>query len=677
LIVPLGLLAMLYALLTQQGQLQRLDIDITLPVAELIAPQRPTPPIAIVVIDENTYRRPPFRDTPQVAWTPFIAEVLQAIDAAGARVVGLDLIYPQTLDQPGLLPGFDGPFLRALHHLGQSGRLVLGYGQGANGSISPYRGQIIAAGGRANLRPIDLLLDRDDVVRRYSASVPSSEGQAVTSFAVELARRFGAAPPAKDFLIDFSRNPASLPIYSLADLLECSRSGNADAFKQRFGDRIVLVGTALDVEDVHRTSRRFSFKSAAQPAEDACAERGSRDVTTLTNGRSIPGVFIHSAAVETILQGTALRVVPVWVNAALIGGVVALMTLVFLRQPPLMGAVFAAIALLAIYAASVLSISTDLLLPFIKTALAIAVTYVVTYAYRFVREQEARGRITFHFGRYLSPVIVERLADRRRDARLDGETRAVTIAFYDIKDFTTLSEQLQHAPKELIEIANTYLGCIADTIQQHRGYVDKFLGDGLMAIWGAPDHDPDAAAHAVDAALACQRRVEELNAKRAASGSNATPLQFRVGINSGMALVGNVGSHDRVNYTALGDMVNLASRLEGVNKMFGTSIIIGEATWRRLPPGYITRRLGRIAVKGKENHVRAYEVRDHSANDDHLQRLKFRNALATYYRRRIAEALVAFEELSRTDSAAKVYLKNCSSLASTNLPPGWDGTLHQ
>jgi adenylate cyclase len=150
-----------------------------------------------------------------------------------------------------------------------------------------------------------------------------------------------------------------------------------------------------------------------------------------------------------------------------------------------------------------------------------------------------------------------------------------------------------------------------------------------------------------------------------------------VGINSGAALVGNVGSRDRVNYTALGDMVNLASRLEGVNKMFGTSVIIGEATRRQLPRGYVTRRLGRIAVKGKELRVRAYEVCDRATDDDHRQRLKFRNALAAYYRRRIAEALAAFEELSRTDPAAKAYLKDRSSLTSANLPPGWDGSLHQ
>ena len=677
LVVTLGLLAMLYAPLTQEGQLQRWDIDFALPLAEFIAPQRPTPPIAVVVIDEKTYRHAPFLQTPQVAWTPFVAEVLQAIDAAGARVVGMDLIYPTTLDRPGLVPGYDRPFLNALHHLGQSGRLILGYGQAASGPISPFQGQIIAAGGNANLRSINLLPDRDGVVRRYLASVPTEAGQLVTSFAAELVRRFGATPPDNDFLIDFSRNPASLPIYSLTDLLGCSRSGNADAFKQKFEGRIVLVGSALDVEDRHQTSRRFSFKGAAAPVESACPESGPQDFATLMNGRSIPGVFIHSAAVETMLAGTALRIIPAWINAVLIGGAIVLMTLVFLRQSPLRGAAFAAVALPALYAVSVLSTSRGLLLPFSETGLAIAAAYVVTYAYRFVREQEIRDRITLHFGRYLSPVIVERLTDRRRDARLDGEIRPVTIAFFDIKDFTTLSEQLQHAPKELLDIANTYLGCIADTIQQHRGYVDKYLGDGLMAMWGAPDNDPEAAIHAVDAALVCQRRVEELNESRAQSGANATSLQFRVGINSGSALVGNVGSRDRVNYTALGDMVNLASRLEGVNKMFGTSIIIGEATRRQLPRGYITRRLGRIIVKGKEHRVRAYEVHDHAATDDHLQRLRFRNALAAYYRRRIAEALAAFEELSRTDPAAKAYLKDCSSLTSANLPPEWDGSLHQ
>jgi adenylate cyclase len=292
-----------------------------------------------------------------------------------------------------------------------------------------------------------------------------------------------------------------------------------------------------------------------------------------------------------------------------------------------------------------------------------------------VVEQDARGWITRQFGRYVSPTVVRQLAERRDGPELDGETRAVTIAFFDIAGFTSLSEKLQHAPKELLGIANLYLGRVADVIQAHGGYVDKFIGDGIMAIWGAPDDDPEAATHAVDAALACQRAVAALNQDRAAQGLPFAQLKLRIGINSGSAIVGNVGSKDRVNYTALGDMVNLASRLEGVNKEFGTQILISETTRRQLDGRHVVRRLGRIAVRGKEDCIKAYEVREAVTDDDPSRLVTFRNGLAAYYRGRFAEAQAAFGQLRGIDPAAEIYLLRCSNLLSAPLPADWDGSL--
>jgi adenylate cyclase len=665
-----ALLALPYSMLMQGSQVQRLGIDLTLPMAEFIAPDQPTPPVAVVVIDEDTYQR--FKETPQVAWTPLLGEALQAVDAAGAKVVGFDLVYPTTLES--LIPGYDRRFLTALHSLGQEGRLVLGYAQTANGAIEPHPGQIVAVGGGANLRPVNLERDGDEVVRRYPAGFPSNDGRAVTSFAAELVRRFGMALPTDYFLIDFTRDPARLPIYSLADVLQCSRHrDNADVLRDRLAGRIVLIGTALDVEDRHLTARRFSFERTPLPDTMGCTGVGNAQIR-LPTGRSSPGVFIHAAAVETLLAGQPLQGTSLPVNAAMIGGTWALIVLVLLRHPPLVGVVVAGTAMLAVYTAAALSASQGLVIPFLDVCLAIATAYVATYAYRFVMEQDAHGLITRQFGRYVSPTVVRRLADRRDDATLDGEVRVVTVAFFDISGFTALSEQFQHAPRELLDIANLYLGRVADLIRQHRGYVDKFTGDGVMAIWGAPDHNHDAASHAIDAALACQRLFSELNDER--MPRDADRLQLRVGINTGTAIVGNVGSQDRVNYTALGDVVNLASRLEEANKVFGTNIIIGEATRSNLPRGYAIRRLGRIVVRGKKHHVRAYEVRGSSVTDDQLRLIAFRNALATYYRRRFPEAHAAFGELSRVEPAAEIYRARCEHLfAGAEVPADWDGSL--
>ncbi len=672
LLVLVALMMLPYGLLMQNSQAQRMGIDLLLPVVELVAGDRPQPPIAVVVIDEDTYDRSPFQETPQVAWTPFLAEVLRAIDKAGAAVVGLDLIYPTSLDRPELIPGYDRPFLTALRDLGRPGRLVLGYAPGAKGAIVPYRGQIVAAGA-ANLRPVNVLRDGDEVVRRYLAGFSDNAGNSLTSFAVELVRRFGIAPPADTFLVDFTRNPSSLPVYSLADLLQCARGGNEALLRDRFADRIVLIGTALDIEDRHLTTRRFSMTGTPRPAAIGCegiAGGGAR----LPTGRSIPGVFIHAAAAETLIDGRVPRIAPVPANIALVGGMAGLIVLVLLRQPPVTGALIALAACLLVYAVAVMAATRGVVLPYLDVGLAVATAYVATYAYRFVLEQDARGLIVRQFGRYVSPSVVRQLEDRA-DVELGGETRQITVVFFDIAGFTSLSERLQHKPKELLEIANLYLGQIADLIQAHGGYVDKFIGDGIMAIWGAPDADPDAATHAVDAVLACQLLVQKLNGKRAEEGLEFARLQLRVGINSGPAIVGNVGSRDRVNYTALGDTVNLASRLEGVNKEFGTSTLISESTRRQLTGRHLTRRLGRIAVRGKEDRIRAYELCEGDREEDRPRLVRFRNALAAFYRGRFAQAATAFRELRGVDPAAEIYLERCESLLSKPAPAGWDGSL--
>jgi class 3 adenylate cyclase/CHASE2 domain-containing sensor protein len=673
LLVLIALMMLPYGLLMQNSQPQRLGIDLLLPVVEFLAGDRPQPPIAVVVIDEQTYERSPFLETPQVAWTPLLAEVLRAVDKAGAKVVGLDLIYPTSLDRPELIPGYDRPFLIALRDLGRSGRLVLGYAPGANKrAIVPYRGQIVAVGAE-NLRPVNVLRDPDEVVRRYLAGFSDDQGNSLTSFAVELVRRFGIAPPDDTFLVDFTRNPATLPVYSLADMLACARGGNEALLRERFADRIVLIGTALDIEDRHLTTRRLSMTGSPPPAALGCPGVEG-DGAHLPTGRSIPGVFIHAAAAETLLDQRIPRIAPVLVNAALVAGMAALIVLILLRQPPLRGMLTALAVCLLVYVVAVLAATRGVILPYLDAWIAIATAYVATYAYRFVLEQDARGLIVRQFGRYVSPTVVRQL-EARDDVELGGETRQITVVFFDIAGFTSLSERLQHKPKELLEIANLYLGRIADLIQAHGGYVDKFIGDGIMAIWGAPDADPDAATHAVDGVLACQRLVATLNAERQAQGQEFARLQLRVGINSGPAIVGNVGSRDRVNYTALGDTVNLASRLEGVNKEFGTRTLISESTRRLLTGRHVTRRVGRIAVRGKQDRIRAYELCDMADEADESRLLRFRNALAAFYRGRFAQAAAAFRELRHVDPAAEIYLERCESLVSKPVPAGWDGSL--
>jgi adenylate cyclase len=312
--------------------------------------------------------------------------------------------------------------------------------------------------------------------------------------------------------------------------------------------------------------------------------------------------------------------------------------------------------------------------PLVPLLLAFALTYTAIYVYRFVVEDRARRRVTYAFRHYLAPSLVERLAENPDALTLAGETRPITIAFYDIAGFTDLSERLEDEPERLVEVINGLLARVADAVERHGGYVDKFIGDSVMAVWGAPLPDPHGAEHAVAAGMDAFAALGRYN-RTAMQDQGLPPLGLRAGINSGPAVVGNVGSPTRLNYTVLGDAVNLASRLEGANKLYGSQLMIGEATYRVLPRRWLVRRLDYLAVKGKLRPVRVYEpivpLVDATVEQEQAVR-QFHAALALYYRRRFAEAAERFAALADTDPAAALYRDRATAYAQAPPPADWD-----
>ena len=296
--------------------------------------------VAVVVIDEETYHTPPFADRPRVAWTPHVAKIIEAIDAAGPRVIGYALVDPTSLDQPDLLPRYDRPLLRAFAQAGRAGRLILGELRLSGEMIAPYRGQRVAVGGDDNLRLLNMLVEDDEVVRRQPRSFRNeSGGDERLSFAVELAQRAGAVVPAADYLINFNTGPADLPAYSIADLLACAEGAKRDFFERAFKDKVVIIGTALDVED-RRYGAKWLLPERSDPGQQIrCMLPG--DATrfgSLIDRRTMPSVFIHAAAVNTLTKGLALDVLGPAGNFALaaLSGLAA--ALIFFALPPLVGA---------------------------------------------------------------------------------------------------------------------------------------------------------------------------------------------------------------------------------------------------------------------------------------------------------------------------------------------------
>ncbi len=638
-----------------------------------------TSDVAVVVIDEETYLTPPFADRPRVAWTPHVAKIIEAIDAAGPRVIGYTLVDPTSLDQPDLLPRYDRPLLRAFAQAGRAGRLVLGELRLSGEMISPYRGQRVAVGGDDNLRLLNLLVDDDEVVRQQTRSFRNeSGGDERLSFAVELAKRAGAAIPASDYLINFNTGPSDLPEYSFADLLACAEGEKRAFFASAFKDKIVIIGTALDVEDRRYSAKWLLPERPASARQVRCILPGDPSrFDPLVDRRTMPSVFIHAAAVNTLTKGLTLRMLGPTANFVLAALSGLLIALVFFALPPLAGAGVGLVGLALQAGAALLAFAHGIVAPIGSLFVIAATGFAIVYAYRFVIEDRDRRRIAQAFQRYLSPTLVERLAADPSALRLGGESRRVTVMFADIVGYTALTERLAAHPERLVEIVNRFLSFANETIVRHGGYVDKFIGDAVMAMWGAPLDDRDAEAHAVAAAIDLRDGLAAVNREAGLAALGLPPLGIRIGINSGVAVVGNMGSMTRLNYTVTGDVVNLAARLESANTAYRTLILIGEETASRLPDSFVLRALDRVIVKGKTQAIQVFDVIARADRVDAATRARladFATAMAALLARDFAGARLGFTSLAATDPTAALFAERAAGYAELPPPMDWSGS---
>ncbi|MBN2551850.1 MAG: adenylate/guanylate cyclase domain-containing protein, partial [Spirochaetales bacterium] len=276
------------------------------------------------------------------------------------------------------------------------------------------------------------------------------------------------------------------------------------------------------------------------------------------------------------------------------------------------------------------------------------------------------------FKQYLSPEVIEQLIAHPDRLKLGGERRELTIFFSDLQGFTSISEGL--TPEELTSLLNEYLSAMTDIILEEGGTIDKYEGDAIIAFWNAPLELPDHAVRGVRAALRSQQRLAAMRPElRARVGKD---MYMRIGMNSGPAVVGNMGSRARFDYTMLGDAVNLASRLEGVNKQFRTYTMISAATVELAAGAFPVRELGRVAVVGREKPVTVYEPMLAEAWEAARERLAaFAAALADFYAGHFTEAADGFAAIAVQDPAAAAYVDRCRALASSPPAGTWDGVL--
>lgn len=539
----------------------------------IAAPGVSSQPIVVLAIDEPTFQEL------RLQW-PFPrsthARLVERLRQDGARAVAFDVVFAEPSR-----PEEDAAFAAAIRRWGN---VVLGasherieYPNATVDTPVPPLQELLEAGAR----PGDITVDPDDdfVVRR--------QANADDSLSAQLAR-FAATPPplhrARPTLIEYlgPRGTIDTRSYYQASIPGLLPPGF-------FRDKLVLVGrsTRTAVELQARRADTFNSPFAAASGAD----------------RLFPGVEIQATMLANRLAGGGLHQADGGWGYGLVAVLGALLVLAGRRLHPGSAAMVAAGSIVLVLGLSyVLFAWQRQWLPPLFPVAALGALYGSTTLVNYLGARRRAHRVRSMFAQYVPEAVVERLVERPELMRLGGETREVTLMFTDLANFTALSERL--SAHETLEVLTAYFGVMTPILHRWQGTLDKYIGDAIMAFWGAPLDDPRHAENAVRAAIEMQAAMERLVADLGARGLPA--IGMRVGLHTGPAVVGNVGSALRQSYTAIGDAVNLAARLEGANKAFGTGILLSGATAAQLPADIALRPLDDVIVKGKTEPVRVF-----------------------------------------------------------------------
>ncbi len=402
------------------------------------------------------------------------------------------------------------------------------------------------------------------------------------------------------------------------------------------------------------------------PAAAALFDRPATPVAEVMRGSEL-----HAVVLSNILRGEFLREVPGGISLAAVL-LLALAAALVTRYASAVGGGVATVALMAGYGALAVALFRGLwVVDLVPQEAAIVLAYGTSSMLNYLYEGRQRLRVKREFQRYLAPKVVEKILKNPDALSLEGERKELSIFFMDFAGFTTMSETVD--PAELVRLISEYHNAAAEEIFRTEGTVDKYIGDAIMAFWNDPVDQPDHAERACRAAAGAQRRLRELAGEMRRRG--LPEMHARIGINTGVATVGDMGAKGQVNYTVIGDEVNLASRLEGVNKEFGTEILVSEATWRAAGGRFEGRELALIRVKGKKQAVRIFELLGGKGTvpAERLEAARtFEQALADFRARRWDAAQGAFRALG--GHAAEVYVGLCDRYRTEPPPPDWDGS---
>ncbi|MBK7766987.1 MAG: adenylate/guanylate cyclase domain-containing protein [Sulfuritalea sp.] len=532
-----------------------------------------------------------------------------------------------------------------------------------------------AAAGAGHFNP---LVDQDGTSRRVPLLV-EYKGQYYESLALAMVRNLLGGPPITPGYPGSS--PAS---YAAMEWLDLQAAGGGVM-------RIPVDENAATLIPYRGFQGSFSYISITdvlndRVPKDQLAGRvivigttapGLMDLRATPVGAAYPGVEIHANLIAGMLDG-AIKHKPPYILGAdvllvLISGAVMAFLLPMLSplRATLVGVLVLLLALIVNFSFWHVS---NVVLPLANGIIAIVLLYAMNMSWGYFVESRTKRQLTGLFGQYVPPELVEEMSRDPENYSMAGRKAELTVLFSDVRGFTTISEGLE--PDQLASLMNEYLGAMTVVVRKHRGTLDKYIGDAIMAFWGAPVDDPEHAKNAVRTGLEMHVALDELNKGLLARGW--PELKIGVGVNTGTMTVGDMGSPVRQSYTVMGDAVNLGSRLEGITKQYGVGMIAGESTRELLKKEFVFRELDRVRVKGKEDPVAIYEPvgEEGKVSREDLEEIKLWNqALRSYRAQDWDKAEVTLMNLQRIKPRYlyDLYVKRVEHLRKE--PPGenWDG----
>jgi adenylate cyclase len=722
------IVALLYIWASQSTLLRNLEAKALDLRFHLRGAKAPDSPVVLIVIDDRS-----IAELGRWPWSrQRFAEIVQQLHAAGAKVIAFDLLFTEaeTTVERALLRGlrqtlqsfdiplhasqreaFDqllllleevsGPDATLASAMSEAGNVVLPFAVTPSttppqsrpvpppppilaraayrilqnlGSESPA----VVLRGSAMLAPIDPIAHSaaalghvnvafdTDGTPRYEHPVLEYRGEYYPSLVMQVVRaylglrpeevtvRFGdgiqlgpTAIPTDEsmrLLVNYLGPPGTFPTYAFADVLQGHLSDST------FRDAIVLIGgTASGLGDTFATP----FAAALSGVE--------RHATVIDN--ILRQDFLHRRHATALLDLAAI---------VLMGLLVGWLSP---KCPSYWGSV-AAVGLGGMYVATNLLAFTlaglwvNLLFPLV----AVAVNQSAITLFKYLTEERQKRLVRHAFQYYLHPTIVDQVSQNPHLLTLGGESREMTVLFSDIRSFSAIAEGL--SPEALVQLLNEYLTVMTRVVFRHNGLLDKYIGDAIMAVYGAPLRDPEHAYRACRSALEMMEELRTLRVRWAAQG--LPPLNIGIGINTAVMVVGNMGSELRFDYTVMGDGVNLASRLEGANKEYGTNIIVSESTWEQVRDRLATRELDVVRVQGKAQPTRIFEVLGtFPLGPDRAALIEpFEAGLRAYRAHQWEDAIRRFQQALEAvpgDPPSRLCIQRCKTFMAAPPPPDWDG----